>query len=100
MAEALINTDTLSASPFVPSTPDIVATGFVNVNGNKVVVNGDSVVSHTNFSPDPDVVHSGAAMISSQSYVRINGKSVVRRGDSASCSHSNSISSQSFFRIN
>lgn len=100
MPEVITDLDTLSAAPFVPATPDIVATGFVNVNGSKVAVNGDLVASHTNFAPNPDVVHAGATLSASQSFVRVNGKPVIVRGDSATCSHSNSISTQVFFRIN
>lgn len=62
----------------------------VKINGKNVSVKGDSVTPH---SPK-DTPHMGApTMVGSSSTVKADGKFIVRAGDSASCGHSASGSS-------
>jgi len=58
---------------------------FVRINGDLIVLLGDSVAAHP---PCPDVpVHCAPVMTESSSLTRINGKYICRQGDAASCGH-------------
>ena len=58
---------------------------FVRINGNLIVLLGDSVDAH---APCPDVpVHCLPVMATSSSLTRINGTYICRQGDTASCGH-------------
>lgn len=81
-----VNTDTVSVSPFTP-TPVLTNVRFVKVNGQGVVLVGDSVPTHTDFAPNPDIIHSGATTNSTQYYVRVNGVPIVVNGSTTSCAH-------------
>jgi uncharacterized Zn-binding protein involved in type VI secretion len=86
MTKVAVNTNTVSVSPFTP-TPVLTNTRFVKINGLGVVLVGDSVDTHTDFGPIPDVIHSGATTTSTQSYVKVNGVAVVVNNSPTTCSH-------------
>ncbi len=78
------NNDT-AGGDLVPSQSTVFA------NGELVIVNGDSVVSH---SPCPvPASHCSATMIAGSNNVFIGGKAVVNAGDSATCGHTSTGSS-------
>lgn len=55
----------------------------VYLNGQLVIVHGDSVEPHAPLVPP----HDAATMVASTSTIFINGKAVVQSGDSATCGH-------------
>ena len=78
------NNDT-AGGDLVPSQSTVFA------NGELVIVNGNSVVSH---SPCPvPASHCSATMIAGSNNVFIGGIAVVNAGDSASCGHTSTGSS-------
>jgi|TARA_B100001964_G_scaffold164463_1_gene180530 uncharacterized Zn-binding protein involved in type VI secretion len=78
------NNDT-AGGDLVPSQSTVFA------NGELVIVNGDSVVSH---SPCPvPASHCSATMTAGSNNVFIGGKAVVNAGDSATCGHTSTGSS-------
>jgi len=62
----------------------------VFVNGSKVSLLGDSVAPHG------DSPHNNATMVESSNSVTAEGKGVVRQGDSASCGHTATGSTDTF----
>ena len=81
-----VNTDTVSVAPFTP-TPVLSNGRFVRVNGQGVVLVGDSVDTHTDFIPTPDIIHAGATTTSTQAYVRVDGVAIVVNSSPTSCAH-------------
>lgn len=66
----------------------------VFVNGEKVIVNGDGVASH---APCPDPAsHCSATMVAGSKNVFIGGIAVCNAGDSATCGHTASGSTNVF----
>ena len=63
----------------------------VKANGHLVIVNGNSVVSHTPCPVPPS--HCSATMIAGSDNVFIGGIAVVNAGDSATCGHTSTGSS-------
>ena len=59
----------------------------VKANGYAVIVNGDSVASHG------DAPHNSATMVAGSKNVFIGGVAVVNAGDSATCGHASTGSS-------
>lgn len=116
-----IDTDFLNVSPYEPSPAEISASGFVRINGEKIVVQGDAITDHiweveetrtrpvTDENGDPvtdengDPVteeytvtvvkgdHSDPYAVASQSFVKINGFSVVMVGDEGNYSGSSNV---------
>lgn len=64
---------------------------FLKIDGKPVLIQGDSVSEHINTAPNPDDIHAGATMTTSQSFVTINGIPIVVDGDNASCDDSHTI---------
>jgi hypothetical protein len=85
--------DKVTAVSFTPSNPLVTSTEFVTVGGsNQIIVVGDDVESHTNFIPNPDIVHASPSMTSQQqSFFKISGKLVILNGDRSSCDPSHII---------
>jgi uncharacterized Zn-binding protein involved in type VI secretion len=66
----------------------------VYANSNKVIVNGNSVVSHPPCATVP--IHCSATMIAGSKNVFIGGIAVVNAGDSATCGHKSTGSNNVF----
>ena len=70
----------------VPSQSSVYA------NNEEIIVNGDSVAPHAPLIPP----HLGASMIAGSNKVFVENKAVVNAGDSATCGHTSTGSSDVF----
>jgi hypothetical protein len=104
MAFLCIQGDTVTAVNFTPSNPAVTATAFVTVgtNKDKIIVEGDLVDTHTNFTPNPNIIHSDAAIASEkQSFFKISEKFVILNEDESTCDSTHIIlaASQNFINV-
>lgn len=102
MSYVATDPDTVLASDYTPYNPGITATGFATISNHKIIVKGDSVDSHTNFTPNPDIVHSTQTInnTSGQVFFKVDGKEVILLNDEATCSSSHKITSTSQTFVN
>jgi uncharacterized Zn-binding protein involved in type VI secretion len=82
MANIAVNTDVVNVDAFAP-TPVLTNARLVRINGNGVVVAGDSVTSHVQGL----TTHAGASVTNSQAFVRVNGQYVIINNDLTTCAH-------------
>jgi len=82
MPAIAVNGNSVLTPLWSPATVVISKAGVVRVNGQAVVVEGDTIPSHTRFL---NPTHTTPAMMASQSAVRVNGSSVIINGDRATC---------------
>ena len=74
----------------------IASQSFCFCEGSAIVVKGDSVIPHYPCGMPGGAIHCAATMSQGSNYVFVGGKSVVRQGDMASCSHTAQGSSKIF----
>lgn len=72
---------------WTPATPIVTANGpsTVLIEGKTVCCHGSPVESHRYTPSHPDIVHSDATLIASQSKVKVGGVAVCIDNDPATC---------------